>query len=150
MQDSYPYPYTHVNVPVPVPMVPDPGILKIIFTLQIKWVRRLLYCPTFLFVCFLSCNFWNSDKKIEYLWWNILIYKDKNRHSILPFHIVNTTLFFLFPILIKHCASTSPPPHHFLIWGISATEQSWMALDSPVRLQIGWVGFSSPLCSTCT
>ena len=41
-----------------------------------------------------------------------------------------------------------PPPPHFLIWRISATEQSWMALYSPVRLQIGWV-FSSPLCSTC-
>ena len=29
---------------------------------------------------------WNLDKKIEYLWWNILIYKDENRHSVLSFH----------------------------------------------------------------
>ena len=50
------------------------------------------------FVCaaynFLHCiehageNFWNLDKKIEYLWWNILIYKDKNRHSVLSFDLV--------------------------------------------------------------
>ena len=73
-------------------MVPDPGILKILITLQIKWKRRLLYFPTFLFFLFLVLdageNFWNLDKKIEYLWWNILIYKDKNGHSVLSFHLL--------------------------------------------------------------
>ena len=81
-------------------------------------------------------NFWNLDKKIEYLWWNILIYKDKNRHSILlPLSlslIFNTTLFFLFPSLIKHCASTSPPPPFFNLRHISYRA----IMDGPFPSQI--------------
>ena len=74
-----------------LPMVPDPGILKIIYSTN-KVSKKTVIMPHF-FVCLFFVldageNFWNLDKKIEYLWWNILIYKDKNRHSILPFHLV--------------------------------------------------------------
>ena len=82
MQDSYPY------VPVPVPIVPDPGVLKIIF----KVSKKTVLLPH-LFVCLFLVldageNFWNLDKKFEYRIVKILIYKDKNRHSVLPFHLV--------------------------------------------------------------
>ena len=57
-----------------------------------KVSKKTVILPHFFVCLFLVLDagekFWNLDKKIEYLWWNILIYKDKNRHSILPFHLV--------------------------------------------------------------
>ena len=35
-----------------------------------------------------SENFWNLDKKIEYYGGIFLINEDKNRHSVLSFHLV--------------------------------------------------------------
>ena len=69
-------------------MVPDPGVLKIIF----KVSKKTVLLPH-LFVCLFLVldageNFWNLDKKFEYRIVKILIYKDKNRHSVLPFHLV--------------------------------------------------------------
>ena len=69
-------------------MVPDPGVLKIIF----KVSKKTVLLPH-LFVCLFLVldageNFWNLDKKFEYRIVKILIHKDKNRQSVLPFHLV--------------------------------------------------------------
>ena len=36
-----------------------------------------------------SENFWNLEVKIEYLRWNVLIYKDKNKRVVISFHHVH-------------------------------------------------------------
>ena len=140
---------THTIVPISVPMVPELGKHTqdhIYSTNKVSKKTVIIFPPPFfLFLFFvyalaahnfLHCfvhageNFWNLNRKIAYLWWNILIYKDENRHSVLSFHPHIFFLYLYFPILIKHCASISPPPH-ILVWGLSA-EQSWMALDFPI------------------
>ena len=57
-----------------------------------KVSKKTVILPHFFVCLFLVLDageiFWNLDKKIEYLWWNILIYKDKIDTVFSPFDLV--------------------------------------------------------------